>query len=141
MLIAMGGKIGEGGNAVWCKQGTKRDPAFIKDFALYIEDARGELLLDNGANHVELDTIIARRDCIINHVKQSACGLVPEIQITFPHYRSEKPITIVYEQQDDYTVSYTVTRILSGVSLFVTLLTIVQMAEIQAFLCKINKKV
>ena len=87
--------------------------------SLYIEDARGELLLDKEKDHVSVDTIVARRDCILNHVKQSTSGLVSEVQIAFPHYRSEEPITIVYEQQDDHTVSYTVTRMLSGVKPFV----------------------
>ena len=86
---------------------------------LYIQDARGELSLDNGKDLVRLDTFVARRDCIINHVKQSAFGLVTEVQISFPHYRSEKPVTVVYEQQDEHTVSYTVTRMLSEGKAFV----------------------
>lgn len=86
---------------------------------LYIEEARGELSLNNGVDHVILDTMVARRDCILNHVKQSVTGLVSEIRISFPHYRSEKPVTIVYEQQDEHTVSYTVTRMLSEEKPFV----------------------
>ncbi len=81
--------------------------------SLFIEDAQGEIVLENNDEKVQIDTIVARKDYILNTVKQTATGIVSEIAVAFPEYRGEDAPSIVYQQQDDNTVSYTVTYMLS----------------------------
>lgn len=81
---------------------------------LYVEDAKCELTLKNDDKKITVDTVVARQDCIINHVCQSESGLMTSVSIEFPPYRDLEYPDITYKQLDDKTFAYTVKRLLSG---------------------------
>lgn len=83
-----------------------------RDLTLFVEDAKAVLSLKKNSDYVTVDTIVTREDCVVNHVKQSACGNVTSFQIEFPPYRDLKYPDITYTQIDSKTFSYTVKRFL-----------------------------
>lgn len=107
---------------------------------LYVEDAKGVLLMDGSGASVRLDTIVSREDCIISDLEQSEAGLLDTVTVAFPGYRETgkhaltyDPLTgsaadkalgdeftpkITYEALDDHTVLYTVSRSLSEIKRF-----------------------
>ena len=87
--------------------------------SLFIEDAQGALVLENNEEKVQIDTIVARKDYIVNTVKQSANNIVSELTIAFPEYRDADAPSVAYQQQDENTVSYTVTSMLSKEKSFI----------------------
>ncbi len=83
--------------------------------ALYVDDAKTELLLTHDKDKLEMETIVAREDCIINKVKQSRTGLLKSFSIDFFQYRYiENMPKIEYTQIDDSTFAYTVTLLLEN---------------------------
>ena len=77
--------------------------------ALYTEDAKVCLRLQNGGKHLEMDAITAREDCILNRF---TCGgtHVKSISLSFPRYRIYDYPEISYTQLSDSCFAYTVTR-------------------------------
>ncbi|MBE6650956.1 MAG: hypothetical protein E7613_06555 [Ruminococcaceae bacterium] len=75
--------------------------------SLSLEEAKASLRLE-GNNSLTLDTIVTRRDCIINSITQSKAGLLKTLEIAFPHYRDSEPQKVNYTSIDSRTVLYTV---------------------------------
>lgn len=82
--------------------------------ALYTEDAQVSLCLEAQAASLEMDTIVANEDCILNKVSQSREGLLKSIWISFPEYRDYVYPQIQYRQLAENLFSYTVTRQFAG---------------------------
>jgi len=81
---------------------------------LYVEDAKCELSLSNVEKELKFDTIVARKDCIINHVNQSKQGLIKSIELEFPAHRDIDYPDITYTQIDRNTFTCTVKRVLGA---------------------------
>lgn len=75
--------------------------------SLLLEDAKGILELECGEKRITVETIVSRRDCIINTIKQSESGILRDITVAFPDYRDGKPPVVSYRQTDGRTVMYT----------------------------------
>ena len=85
--------------------------------SLCIEDAAVDLSLAKGSATADIKTMVTRPDCILNEVRQSETNLLDTITVAFPTYRETRPFSafsVSYEQADDQTVVYTVTRQLSA---------------------------
>lgn len=80
--------------------------------ALYTEDAKVQLSLTKGPDSVNVDTIVAREDCIINHVVQSREGLICDISLDINPYRDLDAPEITFTQIDSHTFAYTASRLL-----------------------------
>lgn len=98
---------------------------------LYVEDAKTTLSLERAQMHLQMDTIVSRKDCVINTVKQSQAGLLDTVTISFPAYRvtnkraiaagvteeacKENPYLpeVTYFAPDEHTILYTVKQALS----------------------------
>lgn len=83
--------------------------------SLCVEDAIGELSMTEAVN---VKTIVARPDCIISDIRQREAGLLDTITVSFPGYRKSGAFHVTYEQADNHTVTYTVTRPLSEAKSF-----------------------
>ena len=55
---------------------------------LYVEDAKTVLSLESAQKSVSVETLVAREDCIINHITQSQTGLLPSFELEFTPQRS-----------------------------------------------------
>jgi len=87
--------------------------------ALYTEDALGELVLKKDETSIKVNTLVSRRDCIITEVEQSEEGLMTSVKVTLPECRDADMPKIEYKLWDSRTLTYTVTRLLSGEKPFV----------------------
>ena len=77
---------------------------------LYVEDAKAELILEQGENRLQMDTVVSNEDCVINHISQSEAGLLKSVKIAFPDYRDDPvPPQIAYQQVAEDTFLYTAT--------------------------------
>ncbi|MBR2972739.1 MAG: hypothetical protein IKC41_00870 [Clostridia bacterium] len=83
--------------------------------ALYVEDAVSRLTLENDSKKVCVDTIIARRDCVINRISQSGAGLVPSFEVEIPYRRDELHPEVSFTQPDKSTFVYTCHHLLPDV--------------------------
>lgn len=83
--------------------------------ALYVEDAKAVLTLENNNKRIDVDTIIARQDCIINHVSASEEGLFSSLEICIPYRRDELHPEVMFEQIDKKTFVYTCKHLLPDV--------------------------
>ena len=81
---------------------------------LRLEDARVDVTLEKDGKKAELQTIVAREDCLISRVTQSEAGLVKTIRLSYPPCRDRKYPDIRYEQLDKCTFAYTVQFPLNG---------------------------
>lgn len=77
---------------------------------LYTEDAKVTLKLEAEAAAVQVDTIVANVDCIVNRIAQSKQNLVDNVFISFPAYRDYDYPEIRYTQLAEDLFGYTVTR-------------------------------
>ena len=82
--------------------------------ALYVEDAKVSLELKNGKKALSVDTVVARKDCVINHVTQSEGGLFKSFCVEIAPQRGLEMPTVEYKQIDKNTFGYTVTRMLGA---------------------------
>jgi len=85
---------------------------------LYIEDAKTRLTLSHDEHALSLSTIVARKDCIISHVKQTTPGLLTSIEIGLSPQRDLKYPQVAYRQINENTFTYTVTRHFDAESAF-----------------------
>lgn len=79
---------------------------------LYVEDAKTVLSLESAQKSVSVETLVAREDCVINHITQSQTGLLPSFELEFTPQRSLEMPEIEYEEIDNRTFAYTVKRAL-----------------------------
>ncbi|MBR5314048.1 MAG: hypothetical protein IKU45_01390, partial [Clostridia bacterium] len=84
------------------------------NLALYVQDAKTSFSLKKDKKKLEIETIVARKDCIINQFKQSEEGLVDTVHIVFNPYRDLVLPNVEYKQIDSHTFVYTVTNELKG---------------------------
>ncbi|MBE5868423.1 MAG: hypothetical protein E7293_05605 [Lachnospiraceae bacterium] len=77
---------------------------------LFVEDAKTKVCVKKDDRQLKLDTIIARKDCVINRVRQSEPGLLKSVKISLPPYRDLDYPQITYRQEDEATFVYTVSR-------------------------------
>jgi len=80
---------------------------------LFVEDAKCKLSIKNGEEKMELDTIILREDCVVNHIRQTTPNLITAFSIDFLPYRDFDYPEITYTQVDSVTFVYTVKRMLN----------------------------
>ena len=78
--------------------------------AMYIEDATASLTLKKDSKELSVDTIVARKDCVINRIKQSEIGLFKAFSIELTPQRGLEMPSVEYKQIDKSTFGYTVTR-------------------------------
>jgi len=99
--------------------------------SLFVEDAKAELVLEGQEEKLQLDTVVAREDCVISSLCQSEAGLLDTVTLSFPAYRvtnkraigaglgeeasRENPYLprVTYRAPDACTVVYTVRWALS----------------------------
>lgn len=81
-----------------------------RKLTLYVEDAKVSLALKKNENSLQIDTIAARQDYIINKVTQTSENLLKSIRITVPQARFLDAPEICYRQIDINTFTYTVYR-------------------------------
>ena len=70
------------------------------------------VLVDHWA--LKIDTIISRKDCAVNYVKQTENGLLTSIELEFPKHRDIDYPDITYTQIDKNTFACTVKRVLGA---------------------------
>lgn len=77
---------------------------------LYVEDAKAELILKKGEDRLQMDTIVACEDCVINKITQTSTALLQKVRIAFPDFRDDPvPPLIQYRQALEDTFLYTAT--------------------------------
>ena len=76
--------------------------------ALYVEDARVDVELERDGKKVQLETIVARRDCTVTRICQSEIGLLKTVKLSLPPYRDRDYPDVIYQQLGDSTFAYTV---------------------------------
>ena len=77
---------------------------------LYVEDAKTELILEKDGKRLQMDTIVACEDCIINKVTQTEEGLLQAVRMAFPDYRDDPvPPLVEFRQVSENTFLYTAT--------------------------------
>lgn len=87
---------------------------------LYVEDAASQFSLKNDNAKIQIDTIVARDDVLVNHVCQSKAGIMRSVEVNFPAYRKSvsnvaaTPPEVFYTQVDKKTIGYTVKYILGS---------------------------
>ena len=84
------------------------------NLVLFVQDAKTVLSLEKDKKSLDMETIVARKDCIINKFKQSDEGLLKTVHIAFRPCRKLELPQITYKQIDSHTFSYTVTNELQG---------------------------
>ena len=84
------------------------------NLVLFVQDAKTVLSLEKDKKSLDIETIVARKDCIINKFKQSDEGLLKTVHIAFRPCRKLELPQITYKQIDSHTFSYTVTNELQG---------------------------
>ena len=82
--------------------------------ALYVQDAKTVLTLEKDKKSLDVETIVARKDCVINKFKQSEEGLVDTVHVVFYPFRDLNLPSVEYNQIDDHTFSYVVTNEIQG---------------------------
>ena len=75
---------------------------------LYVEDAKTNLTLEKENHKISIETIVTRKDCIINKLNQSSAGLTDKITVSFPAYRDCDAPDVKYELADSKTLLYNV---------------------------------
>ena len=85
--------------------------------ALCVEDARVDVALARDGRELQMETIVARRDCTISRICQSEPGLLKAVKLSFPPYRDRDYPDINYQQIDESTFAYTVKFPLSNLQL------------------------
>lgn len=78
---------------------------------LYVEDAKTVFTLGDAEKSVLIDTRIARKDCIISHITQSAPGLMTAFEMELAPHRDMVFPAVHYTQVDEKTFTYTVEHI------------------------------
>ena len=79
---------------------------------LYVEDAKVSFSLEKDENKLSIDSIIARKDCIINKIEQTG-DLLKTVRISLEPYRSITYPNVEFRQVDNKTFVYTITRYMS----------------------------
>lgn len=85
-----------------------------QSLVLYVEDAVVTLSLKNNSKMLEMKTIAARKDCIINKVTQSEPLLLNRIGVSMKPYRDLDAPDVIYRQLTSDTFAYTVSRLFEG---------------------------
>ena len=85
---------------------------------LYVEDAKSQFELKADGGNINIDTIVAREDVIINHVCQNMSGILKSFEVSFPPVRKnyasipveapEYKFNLVDKKTIAYTASYVV---------------------------------
>ena len=75
---------------------------------LYVEDAKVDVALERDSKKVQLETIVARRDCMVTRICQSETDLLKSVKLSLPPYRDRDYPDVTYQQLDDSTFAYTV---------------------------------
>lgn len=81
-----------------------------RKLTLFVEDAKVSLTMEKDENSLQIDTIAARKDYIINKVTQRGKNLIDRIRIAAPEARFLDAPEICYRQIDSNTFTYTVYR-------------------------------
>lgn len=84
-----------------------------QSLTLYVENAAISLDLTKDDKKLQIHTITAREDCIVNKVVQTE-KLVKSIHLDMTPYRDQDEATVVYQQLKPDLFAYTVTRILKN---------------------------
>lgn len=66
------------------------------NLALYVEDAKGVLTLEEENAALRLETLVSRKDCIISSLEQSEAGLLNSVTVFFPGYRETNKHALAY---------------------------------------------
>ncbi len=77
---------------------------------LNLEDAKGNLTLTKDKKTISVETLVSRKDCIVNCITQTEENLLRSVDIVFRNYRDIKTPDVKYKQVDDRTVLYTAKR-------------------------------
>lgn len=78
---------------------------------LYAENACVSFNMSKESNALRVDTIAARKDYIINKVTQSTPGMLSGFDLSMEPYRDLDAPEVVFQQVDDSTFRYSVTRV------------------------------
>ncbi len=84
------------------------------NLSLFVQDAKTVLSLEKDEKKLDIETIVARKDCIINKFKQSDEGLVDTVHVVFNPFRDLDLPKVDYKQVDNHTFVYTVTNEIQG---------------------------
>ncbi len=79
---------------------------------LFTNDAKTVLSLKKGDSGLFVDTVVAREDCVINHIRQTESGLLTSLTLEMTPQRSLEMPKIEYKECNNTTFCYTVTRML-----------------------------
>lgn len=85
-----------------------------RKLTLWVEDADVELKLEREGDSLEMHTVAAHCDCILNRVQQSRGGLLRSLRLSMFPYRDQDAPEIHWQQIDSQTFAYTVSRLLKG---------------------------
>ncbi|MBR5313970.1 MAG: hypothetical protein IKU45_00985, partial [Clostridia bacterium] len=84
------------------------------NLSLQVQDAKTVFTLEKSKKSLNIETIVARKDCIINKFNQSEEGLVDTVHIVFNPYRGLNLPNVEYKQIDSHTFVYNVTTEVCG---------------------------
>ncbi len=78
---------------------------------LYVENACASLQIGSDVSSLSVDTVTARTDHIVNRVIQSTPGLLTGFDISMEPYRDLNAPCVAFEQVNESTFRYTVSRV------------------------------
>lgn len=80
--------------------------------SLRTEDAKVYLELKNKGDNINVETLTAREDCLINHITQSSENLIKYFELELAPQRGNDLPSVSWRNESDNTFVYTVSRIL-----------------------------